>query len=74
MAEPITLYVTTGSPYCAAKRSDLQQKRIKFKEINVTERPGVIPGLLRLAKGERLAPVIIEGERVSIAPQGGRDF
>jgi len=71
MAEPITLYVKTGCPYCAAKRADFRQKGVGFKEINVTDRPEVIPELLRLTRGERLVPVVVQGERVSIAPEGG---
>ena len=71
MAEPITLYVKTGCPYCAARRSEFQQKGVKFTEINVTDRPEVIPELLRLTRGERLVPVIVQGQRVSIAPEGG---
>jgi glutaredoxin 3 len=71
MAEPITLYVKTGCPYCAAKRGEFQQKGVKFTEINVTNRPEVIPELLRLTRGERLVPVIVQGQRVSIAPEGG---
>jgi glutaredoxin 3 len=71
MAEPITLYVKTGCPYCAAKRNELQKKGAGFTEINVTERPEVIPELLRLTRGERLVPVIVQGNRVAVAPEGG---
>jgi glutaredoxin 3 len=66
-----TLYVKTGCPYCAAKRKEFQDSKVKFTEINVTERPEVIPELLKLTGGERLVPVIVEGSRVSIAPEGG---
>ena len=71
MADAITLYVKTGCPYCAAKRKEFTDKKINFTEVNVTERPEVVPELLRLTKGERLVPVIVEGGRVSIAPEGG---
>ena len=71
MAEPITLYVATGCPCSAAQRAQFRQNHVKFKEINVTERPEDIPELLRLTRGERLVPVIVQGQRVSIAPEGG---
>ena len=71
MTEPVTLYVKTGCPYCAAKRREFQGKGLPFSEINVTERPEAIPELLRLTHGERLVPVVVQGQRVSIAPEGG---
>ncbi len=71
MTEPVTLYVKTGCPYCAAKRREFQEKALQFTEINVTERPEAIPELLRLTQGERLVPVVVEGQRVSVAPEGG---
>ncbi len=71
MAEPITLYVKTGRTYRAAERGEFQQKGVKFTEISVTDRPEVIPQLLRLTRGERLVPVIVQGQHVSIASEGG---
>jgi hypothetical protein len=53
------------------KRREFQEKALQFTEINVTERPEAIPGLLRLTHGERLVPVIVQGQRVSVAPEGG---
>lgn len=71
MAAKVTLYVKTGCPYCAAKRRELTTEGVAFAEVNVTEHPEVIPELLKLTKGERIVPVIVEGARVSIAPDGG---
>ena len=71
MTEPIRLYVKTGCPYCAAKRREFQERGLQFTEINVFERPDAVPELLRLTHGERLVPVIVQGQRVSIAPEGG---
>lgn len=67
----VTLYVKTGCPYCAAKRKELEARGVAFTEVNVTERPEVIPELLKLTKGERLVPVLVEGGRISVAPEGG---
>jgi glutaredoxin 3 len=71
VAEKVTLYVKTGCPYCAAKRREFVAKDVSFTEINVSERPEVIPELLKLTKGKRLVPVIVEGGRISVAPEGG---
>ena len=71
MDRRITLYTKTGCPYCAAKRKEFTDEQISFVEINVTERPEVIPELLKLTRGERAVPVIVDGDRVSIAPEGG---
>jgi len=71
MAERVVLYVKTGCPYCAAKRRDLTDRGVTFSEINVSEQPEVIPELLKLTKGKRLVPVIVEGTRISVAPEGG---
>jgi glutaredoxin 3 len=71
MAGNVTLYVKTGCPYCAAQRRQLEADGVAFIEVNVSERPEVIPELLKLTKGERLVPVLVAGARVSIAPDGG---
>jgi glutaredoxin 3 len=71
MAEKVTLYVKTGCPYCAAKRREFTTGGVAFTEVNVSERPEVIPELLKLTKGKRLVPVIVEGSRISVAPDGG---
>jgi glutaredoxin 3 len=71
VSEKVTLYVKTGCPYCAAKRREFTASGVTFTEVNVSERPEVIPELLKLTKGKRLVPVIVQGGRISIAPEGG---
>lgn len=67
----VTLYTKTGCPYCAAKRQEFIDKAIAFREINVTEHPEEIPYLLSITGGERLVPVVVSGDEISIAPEGG---
>ncbi len=69
--EKIFLYTKTGCPYCDAKRRELTESKTEFTEINVTEKPEVIPELLKLTKGQRKVPVLVQGSRVTIAPEGG---
>jgi glutaredoxin 3 len=71
VGDQVTLYVKTGCPYCAAKRRELSDGGVAFTEVNVSERPEVIPELLKLTKGKRLVPVIVEAARITIAPEGG---
>jgi glutaredoxin 3 len=67
----VVLYTKTGCPYCAAKRKEFSDDRLPFTEVNVTEKPERIPELLKLTGGRRVVPVIVDGDRVSIAPDGG---
>jgi hypothetical protein len=45
-----------------------------FTEIDVTASPEVVPELLKLTKGRRIVPVLVEGARISIASNGGSAF
>jgi glutaredoxin len=74
VAAPIVLYVKAGCPYCAAKRAELEKRGARFDEVNVSERPDAIPELLKLTKGKRVVPVVVEGARISVAPEGGGRF
>ena len=69
-----TLYVQTGCAHCATARADLAARGVTCTEVNVTEHPEAIPELLKLTKGERVLPVIVEGGRVHVAPHGGTTF
>ncbi|TMA79586.1 MAG: glutaredoxin [Deltaproteobacteria bacterium] len=69
-----TLYVQTGCPHCAAARAELAARGVTCTEVNVTEHPEAVPELLKLTKGERVLPVIVEGGRVHVAPRGGARF
>ncbi len=68
------VYVKRGCPYCQAKRAELAARGVKCREIDVGTRPEVIPELLKLTRGRRIVPVIVEGGRVEIAPAGGTTF
>jgi glutaredoxin len=71
---PALLYTTAGCPHSAALRADLVARRVSFREVDVGARPEVIPELLKLTRGQRIVPVLIEGGRISVAPQGGTRF
>ena len=68
---PVILYVKPGCPFCDAKRAELAGRGVVVREIDVAARPEVIPELLKLTKGRRIVPVIADGARIEIAPDGG---
>jgi glutaredoxin len=70
----ITLYVSADGPCCAAKRAELQARGVSFAEVDVSARPDAIPELLKLTGGRRVVPVVVEGTRILVAPDGGDRF
>jgi glutaredoxin 3 len=73
-AAPVLLYTTTGCPYCDAKRAELAARGVAVREINVSEHPEVVAELLKVTRGRRIVPVVVEGGRIEIAPEGGSSF
>jgi len=73
-AAPVLLYTKTGCPYCAAKRAELAARGVAVREIDVSERPEVVAELLKVTRGRRIVPVVVEGGRIEIAPGGGSSF
>jgi glutaredoxin len=69
-----TLYARNGCPFCEAARRDLASRGVSFVEVNVDEHPEAIPELLKLTRGVRVLPVIVEGGRIKVAPDGGGPF
>lgn len=67
----ITIYTKTGCPYCASAMKDFGEKGIEYTEINVTDQPEMKAKVLELTGGERIVPVIVEGDNVKIGFGGG---
>ncbi len=74
MAAPVLLYVKAGCPHCDAQRVALAARGATVEEIDVGVRKAAIPELLKLTRGRRVVPVVVEEGRVSIAPDGGTEF
>ena len=68
---PVTLYTMAGCPYCDRMRAALAARGAEVREIDVGARPEVIPELLKLTRGRRVVPVVVEGGRIEVAPEGG---
>jgi len=73
-APPVLLYVKAGCPFCAAKRAELASRGASVREIDVVERAEIVPELLKLTRGRRVVPVVVDGGRIVIAPDGGSEF
>ena len=73
-AAPVLLYTKTGCPYCDAKRAELAARGMAVREINLSERPEAVAELLKVTRGRRIVPVVVEGGRIEIAPEGGSSF
>jgi glutaredoxin len=69
-----TLYVTAACEHCVALRRDLDRLGISYEEIDVGMRREVVPELLKLTKGRRVVPVLVDDRGIHVAPQGGSAF
>lgn len=69
-----TLYVTDGCAFCARLRGELREAGRPFEEINVSRRRETIPELLKLTRGKRVVPVLVDERGVHVAPFGGTIF
>jgi glutaredoxin len=74
MAAPVLLYTTTGCPHCDAMRAALAARGAVVDEIDVGARREAIPELLKLTRGRRIVPVVVEEGRILVAPEGGSAF
>jgi len=70
----ITLYSLGRCPFCLAQRERLRARGTSFTEIDVGESPECIPELVKLTRRRRIVPVLVDGARVEIAPEGGTEF
>lgn len=55
-------------------RERLRERAANFVEIDVGETPECIPELVKLTRRRRIVPVLVDGARVEIAPDGGTEF
>ncbi len=66
----IIIYTHPDCTYSVAAKDDYAKRGVQFKEIDVTLQPESIPDLERLTGGERITPVIVEGETVTVGYHG----
>lgn len=66
----IVVYTHPDCAYSSAVKIDYNNRGIAFKEIDISVHPEAVPELERLAGGERITPVIVEGDKVTIGFNG----
>jgi glutaredoxin len=74
VTRPVLLYTRAGCPFCDAKRAELAARGVAVREIDVGARPETVVELLKLTGGRRIVPVVVEGGRIAVAPEGGTTF
>jgi len=67
----VIIYTKDGCPYCAAAKKHYTDEGIPFEEINVKVQTEAQAKVLELTRGQRIVPVIVDGEEVKIGFGGG---
>lgn len=70
----ITLYTLPECPFSRAIRERLVSAGATFTEIDLRARPERIPELVKLTRKRRVVPVLVDGARIEVAPDGGTEF
>ena len=64
------LYTYPGCGYTTDLKRELKKKAVEYDEVDLSLEPDRIPELLLLTKGDRLTPLLVDGERVQIGHNG----
>ncbi len=70
----VTLYTRTDCPFSRVLRERLRGEGRSFTEIDVAAQPERLPELVKLTGRRRIVPVLVEGTRIAVAPEGGTEF
>ena len=66
----IIIYTHPECSYSSAAKDDFVKQGVDFHEIDVTLHPEAVPDLEQLTGGERITPVIVEGDTVTVGYHG----
>ena len=66
----ITIYTHPDCSYSTAAKDDYIRDGVEFYEIDVSRHPEAVPDLEKLTGGERITPVIVEGDTVTVGYHG----
>ena len=70
LQDTIVIYTHPDCSYSDAARDEFLQNYIPFREIALSVTPEAWEEVERLPGGERITPVIVEGELVTVGFQG----
>ncbi|MFQ5860701.1 MAG: UXX-star (seleno)protein family 2 [Dehalococcoidia bacterium] len=66
----VVIYTHPDCTYSAAAKDELQKNSVPFREIDISKNPEAILELERLTGGERITPVLVEGDAVTVGYYG----
>jgi glutaredoxin len=66
----LVLYTHPDCAYSAAVKFDYDNRGVAYTEIDISVHPEAIPDLEKLTGGERITPVTVEGDQVTIGLKG----
>ena len=66
----ITIYTHPDCSYSTAQKEDFIEQGTEFHEIDVSLHPEAVPDLEKLTGGERITPVVVEGDTVTVGYHG----
>ena len=64
------LYTHPACSYSDALRHELVSDGVVFTEIDIAKQPEMVSEVLKLTGGERITPVMVEGEVVTVGYRG----
>ena len=67
---PLIVYTRPDCTYSDALLHDLEKDGVEYQQIDLEEHPEHIEELERLTGGERITPVMVEGELVIVGYHG----
>jgi glutaredoxin 3 len=65
-SEKVEIFGQDLCPYTSRAREDFRRRKIAFDYINVLEDPAALERMLKITKGRRNIPVIVEAGKVTI--------
>lgn len=60
----LELYGTASCPYTAQLREDLVWRGVQFAEYDVERDAKALARMLEISSGDRLVPLLVEGDRI----------
>ena len=70
MAERVILYTRPDCEYSAALKDDLDAAGTLYEEIDLYLHPEAVEQLLEYTDGDRITPVLVKGDEVSVGFHG----
>ena len=70
MAEKVLFYSHPECPYSGALKEELDETGVLYEEIDLALHPEQWEALEKLTDGERITPVLVEGDSVTVGYHG----